>query len=147
MGTRGKRLWIYDNICDPPEPRCMLVRVNHSHCGDEWHSTLLNSRLTPAVCGKEALGLMRTLGSPHKPHDDADAGESVCGTVCWRSRPYCTPPFCLRIQPNIYDRLYVNHSLKWKHLHLQEQKCTSPISAKTTYTSSGLIIKLRQWKF
>lgn len=35
VGTRGKRLWIYDNICDPPEPRCMLVHVNHSHCGDE----------------------------------------------------------------------------------------------------------------
>lgn len=30
-----KHLWIYDNICDPPEPRCMLVHVNHSHCGDE----------------------------------------------------------------------------------------------------------------
>lgn len=119
MRTQVKCLWIYDIICDPPEPRCMLVHVNHSHCNDEWHSTLLNPPQTPAVCGRAAFGANEgfeeasraTLWSFLTDTSDRACMKSAGGHILTP-----TPPSCLYFQPNIYDQLYVNHSLIWKHV-------------------------------
>lgn len=73
-----ERLRIYDVICDLPEPRSMLVHVNHSQHNDERHSTLLNPPQTPAVWGRAALGLTRASRRPHTPQSDGNTTERTC---------------------------------------------------------------------
>lgn len=60
-----KRLRIYDIICDLPEPRSMLVHVNHSHHNDERHSTLLNP---PKLVGVRQIWLGAREGFEEASH-------------------------------------------------------------------------------